>query len=64
MSTTDYVEEYAKCWEKKSEGEELDTLSESIKSIRKLFKFRIHYSSGKMRTIYPSVFKKSEVKNK
>jgi hypothetical protein len=52
------VEEYARRWTK-SEGEELDTLSEWIKSIRKLLK----YLSGKMRTIYPSVFKKLEVVN-
>jgi hypothetical protein len=58
----DSVEEYARRWIK-SEGEELDTLSEWIKSIRKLPKSRIHDLSGKMRTIYPSVFKKTEVVN-
>jgi hypothetical protein len=42
---------------------ELDTLSEWIKSIQKLLKFRIHHLSGKMHTIYPSVFKKAEVVN-
>jgi hypothetical protein len=58
----DFVEECARRWTK-SEGEELDTLSEWIKSIRKLLKSRIHYLSGRMRTIYPSVFKKPEVLN-
>ena len=58
----DSVEEYARRWTK-SEGEEFDTLSEWIKSIRKLLKSRIHHLSGKMRTIYPSVFKKPEVVN-
>jgi hypothetical protein len=44
----------------KSEGEELYTLSEWIKSIRKSFlKTRINHLSNKLRTIYPSVFKKS-----
>ena len=56
------VEEYARRWAK-SEGEELDTLSEWIKSIRKLLKSRINHLAGKMRTIYPSVFKKPEVVN-
>jgi hypothetical protein len=59
----DSVEEYARRWTK-SEGEELDTLSEWIKSIRKLLKSRIHHLSGKMCTIYPSLFKKPEVVNK
>jgi hypothetical protein len=58
----DSVEEYARRWAK-SEGEELDILSEWIKSIRKLLKSRIHHLSGKMRTIYPSVFEKPEVVN-
>jgi hypothetical protein len=47
----------------KSEGEELDTLSEWIKNIRKLLKSRIDHLSGKRRTIYPSVFKNTEVVN-
>jgi hypothetical protein len=34
-----------------------------LKSIRKLLKSRIHHLSGKMRTIYSSVFKKPEVVN-
>ena len=62
VSIMDSVEEYARRWAK-SEGEELDTLSEWIKNIRKLLKSRIHHLSGKMRTIYPSVFKNTEVVN-
>jgi hypothetical protein len=58
----DSVEEYARRWAK-SEGEELDTLCEWIKNIRKLLRSRIHHLSGKMRTIYPSVFKNTEVVN-
>ena len=58
----DSVKEYARRWTK-SEGEELDTLSEWIKNIQKLLKSRIHHLSGKMRTIYPSVFKNTEVVN-
>jgi hypothetical protein len=58
----DSVEEYARRWAK-SEGVELDTLSEWIISIRKLLKSRIHHLSGKMHTIYPSVFKKPKVVN-
>jgi hypothetical protein len=56
----DTVEVYARRWAK-SEGEELDTLSELIKSIRKLLKSRIHHLLGKMCTIYPFVFKKPAV---
>jgi hypothetical protein len=62
MSITDSVEEYARRWTK-FEEEELDTLSEWIKSIWKLLKSRIHHLSGKMRTIDPSVFKKPQVVN-
>jgi hypothetical protein len=58
----DSVEEYARCWTKSLE-EELDALSEWIKSIRKLSKSCIHHLSGKVCTIYPSVFKKPEVVN-
>jgi hypothetical protein len=47
-------EDFARRWTK-SEEEELDTLSEWIKNIRKLFESRIHHLSGKIRTIYPSV---------
>ena len=54
------VEEYARRWAK-SEKEEPDTLSEWIKAFRKLLKSRIYHLTGKMRTIYPSVFKKPEV---
>jgi hypothetical protein len=62
VSIMDSVEKYARrCT--KSEGEELDTLSEWIKNIRKLSKSRIHHLLGKMRTIYPSVFKNTEVVN-
>jgi hypothetical protein len=56
------VEEYARRWTE-SVGEELDTLSEWIKSIRKLLKSRIHHLLGKMHTIYPSVFKEAEMVN-
>ena len=38
-------------------------MSEWIKTIRNLLKSRIHYLTGEMRTIYPSVFKKPEVVN-
>jgi hypothetical protein len=47
----DSVEEYARRWTE-SEEEEIGTLSEWFKSIRKLLKSRIHHLSGKMRTIY------------
>jgi len=62
MTIMNSVEDYARRWTK-SEGEELDTLSEWIKAIRKLLKSRIHHLTGKMRTSYPSVFKKAEVVN-
>jgi hypothetical protein len=62
MSILDSVEEYARRWTK-SEREKLDRWSEWIKSIRKLLESRIHHLSGKVRTIYPSVFKKPEVEN-
>jgi hypothetical protein len=58
----DSVEEYARRWTK-SEGEELNTLSKWIISIRKVLKSRIHHLSGKMRTINPSIFKKPKVVN-
>jgi hypothetical protein len=58
----DSVEEYARRWTR-FDGEELDTLSEWIKSIQKLLESRIHQLSGKMRTIYPSVFTKPEMVN-
>jgi hypothetical protein len=56
------VEEYARRMTK-SEGEELNTFSEWIKSIRKLLKTSIHHLSGKMHTIYSFVFKKPEEVN-
>jgi hypothetical protein len=58
----DSVGEYARSWTK-SEEEELDTLSDWIKSIPKFSKSRIHHLSGKMRTNYLSVSKKPEVVN-
>jgi hypothetical protein len=48
------VEDYARRWAK-SKKEELDSLSEWVKSIRVILKSRI------MRTIYPSAFNKPEV---
>jgi hypothetical protein len=53
-----YVERLAK-----RENEELDTLSEWIKSIRGMLKSRIRNIKSKERTIYPSEFSKPEVKN-
>jgi hypothetical protein len=38
----EFVEEYARRWTK-SEGEELDALSEWIKSIKRFLKYRIHH---------------------
>jgi hypothetical protein len=62
MSIIYYVEECGKRWAK-SGGEELDTLSQWIKTIRKSLKSCIYHLSGKMRTIYPSIFTKPEVVN-
>jgi hypothetical protein len=45
------------------ENEELDTLSEWVKSIRGMFKSRIRNNKSKVRTIYPSVSSKPEVRN-
>ena len=56
------VEDYARRWVK-YEKEELDALSEWIKSIRRILKSRIRQICTKVRTIYPSVFRKSEVIN-
>jgi hypothetical protein len=42
-------------------GEDLDTLSEWTETIRKILKSYIHHLPDKMRTIYPSVFKNTEV---
>jgi DNA-binding transcriptional regulator WhiA len=58
----DSVEEYARLWTKSKEWE-VDTLSKWMESIRKLSKSGIHHLSGKMCTIYPSVFKTPEVVN-
>jgi hypothetical protein len=58
----DSVDEYARRWTK-SEGDELDTLYECIKNFRKLLKFCSYHLSGKMRTIYPSVFKNAAMVN-
>ena len=54
------VEEYARRWAK-YENEELDTLSEWIKCIRRILKSRIRHIKTKVRTIYPSVFSKPKV---
>jgi hypothetical protein len=56
------VEDYAKRWAK-CENEELDTLSEWVKSIRGILKSRIRNMGTKVRTTYPSVFSKPEVIN-
>jgi hypothetical protein len=40
----------------KSEGDELDTLFEWVKIIRKLLKSSFHHLLGKMRTIHRSVY--------
>jgi hypothetical protein len=53
----DYVEDYARRWPK-SEKEELDFLSEWVKSIRSTLKSSIKYVRSKLRTIYPSAFDK------
>jgi hypothetical protein len=60
MSIMDSVEEYARRWTK-SEGKELDTLSEWIKNIGKLLRSRINHLSGKICTLYLSLFKKPDV---
>lgn len=44
---------------KKFENEDLDTLSEWIKSVRCISKSRIKRLRGQMKTIYPSVFNKA-----
>jgi hypothetical protein len=60
ISIMDYVEDYARRWAK-SEKEELDSLSEWVKSIRAILKSRIKHVRSKMHTIYPSAFNKSEL---
>ena len=62
MSIMGSVEEYVRCWIK-YEGEDFDTLSKWIKSIRKLLRPRIHHLLGKMLTIFPSIFQKPDVVN-
>jgi hypothetical protein len=56
------VENYAQRWAKR-EKEELDTLSEWVESIKGMLKSRIRNIKSKVRTIYPSVFSKPEVRN-
>ncbi|XP_055999877.1 uncharacterized protein LOC130046520 isoform X1 [Ostrea edulis] len=60
ISIMSSVEDYARRWAK-YEKEELDTLSEWVKSIRGILKSRIRHMKTKVRTIYPSVFSKPEV---
>jgi hypothetical protein len=62
VSIIDVVEDYAKWWAKR-ENEELDTLSEWVKSKRGILKSRIRNIKSKARTISPSVFSKPEVIN-
>jgi hypothetical protein len=50
------VEDYAKRWDKR-ENEELDTLSEWVKSVRGILKSRSKNIRTKVRTTYPSVLK-------
>jgi hypothetical protein len=59
ISITDSVENYARR-RAKSEKEELDSLSEWVKSIRAILKSRIKHFRSKMHTIYPSAFNKPE----
>ena len=56
------VEDHAKR-KAKRENEEVDTLSEWVKSIMGLLISRIRNIKTKVRTIYPSVFSKPEAKN-
>jgi hypothetical protein len=51
------VEDYAIRWEK-SEKEELDFLSEWVKSIKAISRSRIKHVRSKMQTNYPSAFNK------
>jgi hypothetical protein len=60
ISIKDSVEDYARRWAK-SEKEELDSLSEWIKSIRSILKSDIKHVRSKMRTNHPSAFNKPEV---
>ena len=61
INIMDSVENYARRWAG-YEKEDIDTLSEWIKCIRSMLKSRIKRLRGKMKTIYPSVFNKPEVK--
>jgi hypothetical protein len=60
MSIMDSVEEYARRWTK-SEGEELDTLSEWVKKYSKIIKIRYSSFVGMKCALF--VFKKPEVTN-
>jgi hypothetical protein len=52
----DSVEDYARQWEKR-EKEDLDTLSEWVKSVRSLIHIRIKTLSGSMSTRSTSIFR-------
>jgi len=52
----DSVEDYARQWAKR-EKEDLDTLSEWVKSVRSLIQIRITKLSGSMSTRSTSIFK-------
>ena len=58
----DYSLIYAKRWAKRK-NEEVDTLSEWVKSVRGILKSRIRNIKTKVRTIYHSVFSEPEVRN-
>jgi hypothetical protein len=58
----DSVEDSARRWAKSEiHVEDLDSLSEWVKSIRDILKSRIKHVRSKLRTIYPSAFQKPEV---
>ena len=56
----DSVEEYARQWAKR-EMEDIDTLSEWVKSLRSLIRVRIKTLSGSMSTRFISIFKDPNV---
>jgi len=56
----DSVEDYARQWAKR-EKEDLDTLSEWVKSVRSLIQIRIKKLSGSMSTRSTSIFKDPNV---
>ena len=56
----DSVEDYARQWAKR-EKEDLDTLSEWVKSVRSLIQIRIKKLSGPMSTRSTSIFKDPKV---